>query len=72
MTTELAMEQHTTEAGRITPKELEHLRTVVNYCYDDERKDYESRDPEDREDHIFKSVFVLEGVVNRQTHSAAA
>ena len=51
---------------QMTPKELDHLRTVVNYLYDDEQKDYECNRPEDRENHIFKSIFVLEGFVNRQ------
>lgn len=47
--------------------ELEHLRKVLEYLYHDEEKDYEARAPGDRENHIFKSVFILEGVVNRQS-----
>ncbi len=43
MTTELAMEMHNIEAGRITPGEIECLRNLVNYLSEDERKDFESR-----------------------------
>ena len=53
------------EPGKLTTGEIECLRKVVEYLYD-ERSDYEAREPEDRENHIFKSVFVLNGVVNRQ------
>ena len=54
------------EPGRMTPGEIECLTKVVNYLFHDEEKHYLEYGPEGREDHIFKSVFVLDGVVNRQ------
>ena len=45
---------------------------TLQAIYHDERKDFEESYPERREDHIFKSVLVLESVVNRQAQSAAA
>ena len=76
MSTELRMDladmHNKIGAGRITPGEIECLRRAVNYLYHDEEKDFLQHDPKDRENHIFKSVFILEGVVNRQAQSEEA
>ena len=57
--------------AQMTVAELEHLCNVVEYLYHEEQKDYECCDSEDREDHIFNSIFVLDGVVNRQGEQQA-
>ena len=46
-------------------KELDHLKTVVNYLYNDERKHYECEGKP--ENHIFESVVALEEFVKRQS-----
>ena len=45
-------------------RELDHLKIVVNYLYNEERKHYEE-EPDD--DHVFVSVLVLDEFVKRQS-----
>jgi hypothetical protein len=43
----------------ITTEEMEAVRIVLEYMAEDEQDDYECREPEDRENHIWLSVKAL-------------
>ncbi len=47
----------------LTDRELKHLKTVIEYLYSDESKDYESQDRP--KDHIFVSVLGLQEILWR-------
>jgi hypothetical protein len=43
----------------ITTEEMEAIRTIIEYLQEDEEEDYELREPEDRDNHIWLSVQTL-------------
>ena len=45
----------------LTDRELKHLKTVIDYLYNDERKDYENEGQD--KDHIFVSVLGLQEIL---------
>ena len=47
----------------LTDRELKHLKTVIDYLYNDERKDYENEGQD--KDHIFVSVLGLQEILWR-------
>ena len=51
-------------------KELVHLAKVVGHLYDDEQDDYECREPDPPDNHIFVSIEALSYFINRQTAAA--
>lgn len=48
------------------PELVAAVREVLDYLCDDERADYQSRAPEDREGHIFESLAVVSRWVAEQ------
>ena len=48
---------------KLTDQELKHLKTVIDYLYNDERKDYENEGQD--KDHIFVSVLGLQEIMWR-------
>ena len=50
---------------KLSDKELKHLKTVIDYLYNDERKDYENEGQD--KDHIFVSVLGLQEILWRGT-----
>ena len=76
MSTDLSMEiaefHKSMEPGKITTGEIECLRNIVNYLWDNEEKDFMEHTTDDRTNHIFKSVYVLAAAVNRQAQPVAA
>ena len=54
------MEKHDDERSVIINlKEMEAIRTIIEYLQDDEKKDYDSWEPKDRKNHIWLSVRKL-------------
>ena len=48
---------------KLKDKELRHLKAVIDYLYNDERKDYENEGQP--KDHIFVSVLGLQEIMWR-------
>ena len=49
---------------RVTSEILTALETVLDYCWQDEERHYEETPEEDRDDHIFTSLKVMQAFVN--------
>ena len=50
---------------KLTDRELKHLKTVIDYLYRDERRDYECENRPN--DHIFVSVLGLQEFLRRES-----
>lgn len=49
---------------RVTSEILTALETVLDYCWQDEERHYEETPEEDRDDHIFTPLKVMQAFVN--------
>ena len=55
---------------RLPSEILTALETVLDYCWNDESRSYEETPEEDRHNHIFHSLLIMQSFVNAPSTSA--